>query len=73
MMVLPLTFMDGFQTGSGVLEVVVLRNEVRGFQEVGVDENMIVMIAMDEVAGPPELTVAGLRPLGHKEIVKRTG
>lgn len=77
MMVLPLTSMAGFQMGSGVLEVVVLGNEVRRFQEVGVDvdvdKTMAVMIAMDGVGEHPDMTVAGLETLSHEETVKTTG
>ncbi|XP_042395809.1 uncharacterized protein LOC121986075 isoform X1 [Zingiber officinale] len=41
MMVLPPTSMADFQIGNGVIEMVVLGNKVRGFREVGVDENYV--------------------------------
>ncbi|URD79232.1 RNA helicase [Musa troglodytarum] len=41
----------GFQTGTGVPEVVVLGNEVRGFPEIGVAGTLTVMMAFGVVAG----------------------
>lgn len=69
-MVLLLTITAGFQTGTGVPEVVVLGNEVRGFPEIGVAGTLTVMRAFDVVAGPTELITAGL---SHPEGVRMAG
>lgn len=70
MMVLLLTIMAGFQTGTGVPEVVVLGNEVRGFPEIGVAGTLTVVMAFDVVARSTELIIAGL---SHPEGVRMTG